>query len=95
MAAKYHSRARPLGLDHRPVALAAMVEGLGVAWLRSGARPLGPGGIVEGRDRRRDVPRGGNMGGVPPQAMEPRTSGQSGLVRLAKASPLAAGRAAR
>jgi small subunit ribosomal protein S1 len=41
-----------------------MVEDLGVAWLRSGARPLGPGGIVEGRDRRRDVPRGGNMGGV-------------------------------
>ena len=72
-----------------------MVEDLGVAWLRSGARPLGPGGIVEGRDRRRDVPRGGNMGGVLAASHGTPYFRQSGLVRLAKASPLAAGRAAR
>jgi len=34
------------------------------AWLRSAARPLGPGESVEGRDRRCDTSRGGHMGGV-------------------------------
>ena len=71
-----------------------MVEDLGVAWLKSGARPLGPGGIVEGRDRRRDVPRGGNIGGVL-AASHGTPYFRTIWACAAGNSPLAAGRAAR
>jgi|GEM_PF-6389949 len=68
-----------------------MVEDLGVAWLRSGARPLGPGGSLRGAIAAAMSRAAAIWAAFSPQAMEPRTSDNLGLCGWQKPRPLPPG----